>query len=254
MKRFTGLTMALFVLLGSWGVVAHSNPTDVNSAQEELLGAVEFKGGFQELKLELPSSVFAKYLHIAIPAFCKEVEILTAHTLTEGIYDPATPLNKVENIFLVNEGTGQRIREVKLLLNGPYSTQCFIPIFASSDEGANTDLATSSIEVCNGSAVRTAFIALGFQKNHQWVTSGWWPVRRGDCPTWELSHDPNSPIYLYGTGENTSSFWGDGSAHFCVKSDQFEELPQLDCAKSKAKPFSLLPKLGENQFGVRLTN
>ena len=108
-----------------------SNPVDVH---EELLGVVNYSGGFgRDLPVVLSGrntlDGFVTTIRVAIPEFCKQTEVLDAGTISEGKFDPATPTRNLRNTFIVNGGQGLRASEILVTLNGPFDAQCGIPVY-----------------------------------------------------------------------------------------------------------------------------
>ena len=107
------------------------NPVDVH---EELLGVVNYSGGFgRDLPVVLSGrntlDGFVTTIRVAIPEFCKQTEVLDAGTISEGKFDPATPTRNLRNTFIVNGGQGLRASEILVTLNGPFDAQCGIPVY-----------------------------------------------------------------------------------------------------------------------------
>ncbi len=96
---------------------------------EKLIGALSYAGGFvQDLSLKI-NPTFVTRFRVNIPAFCKDVQVLEAHTVTEGVQDKALLVDPNLHIYSVNNGAGTRITNIIAALNGPAATNCTIPIY-----------------------------------------------------------------------------------------------------------------------------
>jgi hypothetical protein len=108
------------------------NPIQGN---EELIGVVNYNGGFaRQVPVvqsgRAPLSGLVTGFRIAIPDFCKQTEILEAGTVSEGQFDAAQPVDTPSGAFIVNNGFGLRASDILVTLNGPFDTQCAVPVYA----------------------------------------------------------------------------------------------------------------------------
>lgn len=108
-------------------------PTDPD-AQEILLGAVNYSGGFgRDLPVVQsgrgPLDGIVTGIRVAIPEFCKHAEVLAAGTVSEGKYDAAAPASNIPGAFIVNGGQGLRASDILVTLNGPFDAQCAVPVY-----------------------------------------------------------------------------------------------------------------------------
>ncbi len=118
----------------TWKVYAENGPVDppVGGQEEILLGALIHNGGFaKEVVLPLQAPKFVTHIRFAVPEFCRNLQILEAATVTEGIADKAKLVSKEKLIFAVNKGEGARISKVTAALNGMPNQPCTIPVYAT---------------------------------------------------------------------------------------------------------------------------
>lgn len=100
------------------------------AANEKLIGALNFKGGFQnDVKLAVTTKAVVTQIRLAIPEYCKGLEVLELGTVSEGIYDKATYVKNSKYAFSINKGAGLRIGAIEAALNGPPALQCSIPVY-----------------------------------------------------------------------------------------------------------------------------
>ncbi len=94
-----------------------------------LAGGSEYTGGFaRNLEVAISAEQRIRGFRLSIPEFCKDLEILEAGTVTEGIFDPATVVDARKNIFKVAGGS-VRSSMVRFSINGPFDSRCFIPVY-----------------------------------------------------------------------------------------------------------------------------
>lgn len=110
------------------------DPGNSNDAREELLGVINYNGGFGHNLPVVQSNRnglngFVVGIRIAVPAFCQQTEVLGAGTLSEGKFDAATPASNVPAAFVVNGGNGLRVSDILVTVNGPFNNQCAIPVY-----------------------------------------------------------------------------------------------------------------------------
>lgn len=103
-------------------------------AEEILLGAVNYSGGFgRDLPVVQsgrgPLDGIVTGIRITVPEFCKQTQVLGAGTVSEGKFDPATPASNVPGAFIVNGGQGLRASDILVTLNGPFDAQCAVPVY-----------------------------------------------------------------------------------------------------------------------------
>jgi hypothetical protein len=208
-------------------IAAHAATVEMARAGETLAGVVEYTGGFSKLDLAITHKDIVRSFRVAIPKFCKDVEIVQAGTVTEGVYDEAALVSAKEHTYSVNQGSGARIGGVRLALNGPSSPSCSIPVFLSSkkapivnDPGEEPELGTPiQANFCNRSG-KTASIALGYHSGTRWMAKGWWKLAPGDCSWFTVYGHTGYSLYFYGKS-STGSVWGKNDAKFCVSDTKF---------------------------------
>lgn len=111
--------------------LAHGGGTDTDNpgtGDFQMLGAVSYAGGLSDLKIAVGGAKVSQFW-VRVPPFCGGVEILEAGTITEGEYDKARVVDAAKGIFEVNGGAGTRASEVRLILNGPRSAMCDLPVY-----------------------------------------------------------------------------------------------------------------------------
>lgn len=109
-----------------------SEPANDDWGVGVLAGGVEYNGGFgRDLELAVSADERIKGFRIAIPEFCGRAEILEAGTVTEGLFDPATLLDAGKMIYQV-AGSSVRATKIRLTVNGPFDSRCFIPVYVYS--------------------------------------------------------------------------------------------------------------------------
>lgn len=104
------------------------------AAEEILLGAVNYSGGFgRDLPVVQsgrgPLDGIVTGIRVAVPEFCKQTQVLGAGTVSEGKFDAATPASNVPGAFIVNGGQGLRASDILVTLNGPFDAQCAVPVY-----------------------------------------------------------------------------------------------------------------------------
>lgn len=224
MNRFFVFLTAFGALIAHGATLTSAEVAQLRQAGETLAGVLDYQGGFSKLDLGVTTKDLVKSFRVAIPKFCKDVEILEAGTITEGIYDEAKLAVEKDHAYNVNGGAGSRISGVRVSLNGPQTPSCSVPIFLSSKKatetseepdpniGTGTPLRTN---FCNR-AHQTAWIAVGYRSNQKWMATGWWKLNPGECNWVTVKGDPTYSVYFYGKSAS-GTFWGQGHASFCVK-------------------------------------
>lgn len=103
-------------------------------ANETLVGALGYNGGFEkELAIDITPPTTVKKVRIQVPTFCKQTEVLEVFTVTEGVMDKATLLDKSQNLYSINQGAGSRITKILATLNGPAGSTCELPVYVSGN-------------------------------------------------------------------------------------------------------------------------
>ncbi len=233
------LVISLLVFAASFSQASPSPIVDpaLRLPGETLAGVVDYKGGFAKLELTVALKDIVRSFRVAVPKYCKDVEILEAGTVTEGVFDEAKLVSETDHTYSVNGGAGLRVSGVRLTTNGPATSVCAIPVFLSAkkatvvtDPGDDPALGTPMrANICNKSAQK-ASLALGFNDGSQWMAQGWWDLAPGQCNWFTVRGNPSYSLYLHGRTPS-GTFWGKGHAQFCVTSAKFrggEELCTLE--------------------------
>lgn len=110
------------------------DPGNQDPTREELLGVINYNGGFGHDLPVVQSNRngldgFVVGIRVAVPEFCQQTEVLGAGTVSEGKFDPATPASNIRGAFVVNGGQGLRVSEILVTVNGPFNSQCAIPVY-----------------------------------------------------------------------------------------------------------------------------
>jgi hypothetical protein len=96
----------------------------------EFAGLFSYRGGYvHQQKIDLSEAAMIKGFRLAVPLFCGEMEVLSAGTISEGIFDEAELAVDSERVFEVNSGEGLRVRSLEFSVNGPTDLQCDVPIY-----------------------------------------------------------------------------------------------------------------------------
>jgi len=113
-------------------------------------------------------------------------------------------------------------------------------IFSTIALTAATVLTASTVvyaefRVCNRSSHAEIDVAYGHQtRTDEWLSEGWWTVKRGDCAT--LIGGPLRYRYYYVSGESGGTAWEAGEdqdgANFCTKHGKFTLPGDMDCARA----------------------
>jgi hypothetical protein len=116
-----------------FGLVTSPSPGDPDNndiwGAGVLAGGAEYNGGFaQNLEVAISAAQRVRGFRLSVPEFCKDLEILEAGTVTEGVFEPATVVDVRKNIFKVANGA-VRSSLVRFTINGPFDSRCFIPLY-----------------------------------------------------------------------------------------------------------------------------
>ncbi len=99
-----------------------------------------------------------------------------------------------------------------------------------SDTDTGRDTSSGSIDaglrICNESSV-SRFLAIGYLKDDQWMSEGWWHLDRGQCAT-PIEGDLTQRFYYYRAEDPDERFEGAGTT-FCTIDDAFTILGNEDC-------------------------
>lgn len=85
--------------------------------------------------------------------------------------------------------------------------------------------AAADFSVCNKSDA-SAYVAIGYKSDGQWVSEGWWSVAVGECSTLIVGDLKNKFYYL--RGESDTGFWT-GDYNFCYVQDEFTIYGDENC-------------------------
>lgn len=93
----------------------------------------------------------------------------------------------------------------------------------------------AEFRVCNRSSNDVIDVAYGHQtRTDEWLSEGWWTVKRGHCAT--LIGGPLRHRYYYVYGESGGRVWeagkGQAGAEFCTKHGKFTLPGDMDCARA----------------------
>ncbi|MCX6119490.1 MAG: hypothetical protein NT027_18290 [Proteobacteria bacterium] len=104
-------------------------PDDTEWGAGHLAGTIRYQGGFDSsLSLAVDASRKIKGFRLAVPTFCKDVDVLEAGTVSSGFYDAATLADESKRFFKV-AGRSVRATEIQATMNGPLTATCDIPIY-----------------------------------------------------------------------------------------------------------------------------
>ncbi len=195
--------MKLFILTFT---IFSSLSSAVFAEQDSLLSVIDYKGGFtKDLKGIVENKDLLKSFRVAIPDFCKDVEIVEAATVTEGVRDEAKLVDAKAHIYSINGGTGQRIGQILLTLNGPSTSACQIPILANEISPTPKNV---KVELCN----RTndlVYAALGYiDDSGKAFAKGWYPIAPNSCERPELEWKYKDAVYTFAMAPTTGMTWG----------------------------------------------
>ncbi len=117
----------------TWKVYAANGPVEdpIFGGQEEiLLGALTHNGGFaKDVTLALDAPKMLTHIRFEVPEYCRNLQVLEAATVTEGIADKAKLVSKDKLVFAVHNGDGARISKVTAALNSIAGQSCSIPVY-----------------------------------------------------------------------------------------------------------------------------
>jgi hypothetical protein len=104
------------------------------TTNSNVLGVLQYRGGFaNQLKFELAAPTMVRAFKLAIPTFCRNLEVFSAGTIDEDSTDAASR-GEFFQTWLVNGGTGMPVNAIWAQINGPLDTQCDIPVVNAEDE------------------------------------------------------------------------------------------------------------------------
>jgi len=95
------------------------------------LGSVTIESDWETAIYRLPEPTKLSHFRIEVPAFCSDLSIDSADTMTEGVWDDATPSHGDDLVFEVGEGSGTRISAIRLVLDKAPATSCPIHFYGS---------------------------------------------------------------------------------------------------------------------------
>ncbi|MBB4264451.1 DUF1036 domain-containing protein [Roseospira visakhapatnamensis] len=102
---------------------------------------------------------------------------------------------------------------------------------SGSSEPPGTDTtsgpADAGLRICNQSGI-PRFLAIGYSKDDQWTSEGWWTLDTGECAT-PVEGDLTQRFYYYRAEDPSEAFEGEGYA-FCTVDDAFTIIGDQDCA------------------------
>ena len=93
--------------------------------------------------------------------------------------------------------------------------------------GEAADLASSGLRLCNRTASRVG-IAIGYNKDGQWTTEGWWNVDAGMCGALVEGPLVSRVYYIYALDYDEGGVWGGGAA-MCTSDKEFTIQGIEDC-------------------------
>lgn len=109
---------------------APPSPPPPTPKPELLLGAVHYTGGFDaNASLRVSVSFPVGALRFAVPSFCGPVDVLEAGTVVSGVYYKASTAD--QKSFTVDTLGAHAVTEVRAALNGPTTSVCDIPVYAT---------------------------------------------------------------------------------------------------------------------------
>ena len=76
------------------------------------------------------------------------------------------------------------------------------------------------------------WVALGFERDGAWVSSGWWHLRPGQCQKLDNFPTPDKHVYLSVFEHNPAtgkSYSWPGGFVFCTRDESYEEHPASQC-------------------------
>ncbi len=248
------MTRFLLLALAFLSLTAQSAPLDpaLRAPGETIAGAIDYKGGFAKLELQVTLKDIVRSVRVGIPKFCKDVEILELGTITEGVYDEAELANEAARIFSINKGAGLRISGVRLTLNGPATAECSIPLFLSAKKTVTDPEEEGSpikVNICNRSRQPASLVLGFFNMSGELNSKGWWNLARGQCEWITVKGDPSLGLFLYGRTPS-GSYWGKGHAQLCIVEGAFSGGKEICLEKSSAKvpATQLSPAFDQNYY------
>jgi uncharacterized membrane protein len=93
----------------------------------------------------------------------------------------------------------------------------------------------AGFRVCNRSSESEIDVAYGHQtRNDEWLSEGWWTVRRGHCETLVGGSLRHRYYYVYGKSEGRVWEAGKGQdgGDFCTKNEKFTLPGDMNCARA----------------------
>jgi len=95
------------------------------------LGSVTMESDWEMAIYKLAEPTKLSHFRIEVPAFCSDLSIDSADTMTEGVWDDTKQLHGDDLVFQVGEGVGARISAIRLILDKAPATSCPIHFYGS---------------------------------------------------------------------------------------------------------------------------
>jgi len=97
---------------------------------------------------------------------------------------------------------------------------------ASQGSDVVTGPADSGLRICNNST-QNRFVAIGYPKDDDWVSEGWWTLDQGECAT-PVEGDLTQRFYYYRAEDPDEQYQGQGYT-FCTVDDAFTIVGDTEC-------------------------
>jgi hypothetical protein len=122
--------MTCNVMIYASGGNNSNNPVDDSTSQNgQLVGRIVYAGGFDSgIDFAIDPNQKITAFRLAIPQFCKDLEVVEAGTISSNVYDVATLIDRTRQVYRVS-GNVIRASALRVALNGPSTMNCEIPVF-----------------------------------------------------------------------------------------------------------------------------
>lgn len=94
---------------------------------DSLIGVVQYGGGYSTLSVDVSPWQVIQGITPKVPAFCRDVEIVSVGTVISNVFYPATPSGS--SYYAVPPGYGNGASSVRVALNGPRGFGCDVPVY-----------------------------------------------------------------------------------------------------------------------------
>lgn len=130
MRRFKN-AFVMLLSLSFAGLTAQAGEVVPVGAENHILGVVQYRGGFaKDLPLQLAAPTALRGFKVAVPEFCREVEILEASARSDQDSVAVRRSPTEENTFFIERthDADTVVSSLLITVNGPLTAGCDIPL------------------------------------------------------------------------------------------------------------------------------